>query len=116
MCFWHACASSDITGRTESGSKLPEVDETVSITVEEPEEANSQGIRVDTASPGEEYIEEACELLQINAVLVQVGQAGVMPVCWAARPTPVAGGQILCLQDSGSSIPYKSSHQDQLWL
>lgn len=65
--------------------------------VEETEEAQSQGVRVGPVGPGEQQLEEAFELLHVDAVLLQVGQAGVVALCGVAAAAPVAAGQVLCL-------------------
>lgn len=48
--------------------------------------------------PGEEELEEALELLGVNAVLLQVGQAGVVALRWVAAASPVTAGQVLRLK------------------
>lgn len=48
--------------------------------------------------PGEKQHEHALELLKVDAVLLQVRQAGVVPVQGIAAPTPVAAGQVFCLK------------------
>ena len=47
--------------------------------------------------PGEEQHEEAPELLHVDAVLLQVGQAGVVALRQVGAPSPVAAGQVLRL-------------------
>lgn len=43
-----------------------------------------------SAGPGEEQNKHALELLKVDAVLLQVRQAGVVPVQCVAAPAPVA--------------------------
>lgn len=49
--------------------------------------------------PGKEQHEHALELLKVDAVLLQVRQAGVVSVQGIAAPTPVAAGQMLSLKN-----------------
>lgn len=44
------------------------------------------------ARPGEKKHEQALELLKVDAVLLQVRQAGVVPVQGVAAPAPVTAG------------------------
>lgn len=48
--------------------------------------------------PGEQQVEQAFELLHVDAVLLQVGQAGVVTLCGVAAATPVTAGQVLGLK------------------
>lgn len=48
--------------------------------------------------PGKEEHKHALELLEVDAVLLQVRQAGVVPVRGIAAPTPVAAGQMFSLK------------------
>lgn len=52
--------------------------------------------------PGEEQLEEDLELLHVDAVLLQVGQAGVVALSGVAAASPVAAGQVLCLQEDNN--------------
>lgn len=54
-----------------------------------------------SVGPGEQELEEAFELLHVDAVLLQVGQAGVMTLCGVAAAAPVTAGQVLCLKLRG---------------
>lgn len=54
-----------------------------------------------SVGPGEQELEEAFELLHVDAVLLQVGQAGVMTFCGVAAAAPVTAGQMLCLKSRG---------------
>lgn len=47
--------------------------------------------------PREEHIEQALELLHVDAVLLQVGQAGVVTLRGVAAAAPVTAGQVLRL-------------------
>lgn len=51
-----------------------------------------------SVGPGEQQVEQAFELFHVDAVLLQVGQAGVMAFCGVAAAAPVAAGQVLCLE------------------
>lgn len=48
--------------------------------------------------PGKEKSKHPLELLEVNAVLFQVRQAGVVPVQRVAAPAPVAAGEMFCLK------------------
>lgn len=52
--------------------------------------------------PGKEERKHALELLKVNAVLLQVRQAGVVPVQRIAAPAPVAAGQVFRLQNQAN--------------
>lgn len=54
-----------------------------------------------SVGPGEEQVEQALELLHVDAVLLQVGQAGVMALCGVAAAAPVTAGQVLRLHRGG---------------
>ena len=45
-----------------------------------------------SAGPGKEQSKHALKLLQVDAILLEVRQAGVMPVQCIAAPAPVAAG------------------------
>lgn len=83
---------------TQATDELPKIDEGISVLVKETEESHSQGVGVRPIGPGEQQVEEAFELLYINAVLLQVGQAGVMALCGVAAATPVTAGKMLRLK------------------
>lgn len=83
---------------TQATDELPKIDEGISVLVKETEEAQSQGVRVGPVGPGEQQLEEAFELLQVDAVLLQVGQAGVMTLCGVAAAAPVTAGQVFRLK------------------
>lgn len=83
---------------TQATDELPKIDEGISVLVKETEESHSQGVGVRPIGPGEQQVEEAFELLYINAVLLQVGQAGVMTLCGVAAATPVTAGKMLRLK------------------
>lgn len=51
-----------------------------------------------SVGPGEQQVEQAFELLHVDAVLLQVGQAGVMALCGVAAAAPVTAGQVLRLK------------------
>lgn len=86
---------------TQATDELPEIDEGVSVLVKETEEAQSQGVWVGSVGPGEQQVEQAFELLHVDAVLLQVGQARVVALCGVAAATPVTAGQMLCLEREG---------------
>lgn len=65
--------------------------------VEQTEEAHGQQVRLGAVGPGEQLLEEAFELLRVDAVLLQVRQAGVVALRWVAAAAPVAAGQVLRL-------------------
>lgn len=65
--------------------------------VEQTEEADGQQVRLGAVGPGEQLLEESFELLRVDAVLLQVRQAGVVALCWVAAAAPVAAGQVLRL-------------------
>lgn len=48
--------------------------------------------------PGEQQVEQAFELLHVDAVLLQVGQAGVVALSRVAAAAPVTAGQVLRLE------------------
>lgn len=56
--------------------------------------------------PGEEQREEDLELLHVDAVLLQVGQAGVVALRGVAAAAPVAAGQVLCLQEDNNKLSH----------
>lgn len=77
--------------------------------VEQTEEAHGQQVRLGAVGPGEQLLEESFELLRVDAVLLQVRQAGVVALCWVAAAAPVAAGQVLRLdsqqgRDEGSLV------------
>lgn len=45
-----------------------------------------------STGPGKEQSKHALEQLKVDAVLLEIGQAGVVPVQGVAAPTPVAAG------------------------
>lgn len=51
-----------------------------------------------SVGPGEQQVEQAFELLHVDAVLLQVGQAGVVALCGVAAAAPVTAGQVLRLR------------------
>lgn len=61
------------------------------------EQAQSQGVRLGSVGPGEQQLEEAFKLLHVNAVLLQVRQAGVVTLRGVAATAPVTAGQVLRL-------------------
>lgn len=63
-----------------------------------------------STGPGEEEGEHALELLEVNAILLQVRQAGVVPLRGVAVSSPVAAGQVFCLNTR--STPRDCQH---LW-
>lgn len=85
---------------TEAVDELAEVDESVRVLVEQAEEADSEAVGVCAAGPGKEHREQPLKLLQIHAVLLQVGQAGVMTVHRVTRAAPVTAGQVFGLKGS----------------
>jgi len=82
---------------TQAIDELPKIDEGISVIVKETEEAQSQGVRVGPGGPGEQQVEQASELLHVDAVLLQVGQAGVVALRGVAAAAPVTAGQVLRL-------------------
>lgn len=83
---------------TQAIDKLSEVDEGISVLVQKTEESHSQRVRVGSVGPGEQQVEQALKLLNVNAVLLQVRQAGVMTLCGIAAAAPVTAGQVLGLE------------------
>lgn len=69
--------------------------------VEQTEEAHGQQVRLGAVGPGEQLLEEAFELLYVDAVLLQVRQAGVVALCRVAAAAPVTAGQMLRLEGRG---------------
>lgn len=84
---------------TQPRDELPEVNQGVSILIQELEQAGGQHLGVSATRPGKEQHEHALELLKVDAVLLQVRQAGVVPVQGIAAPAPVAAGQMLSLKN-----------------
>lgn len=66
--------------------------------VEETEETEGQWVGVGSVGPGEQQVEQALELLHIDAVLLQIWQAGVVALCGVTAAAPVAAGQVLRLE------------------
>lgn len=66
--------------------------------------------------PGEEQLEEDLELLHVDAVLLQVGQAGVVALRGVAAAAPVAAGQVLCLQEDDDNCHTACKKKKQLKL
>lgn len=87
-------------GLTKAVNELSEVDERVRVLVEQPEEADSKAIGVCATGPGKEHQEQALKLLQVHAVLLQVGQTRVMTVHRVTRAAPVTAGQVFGLEGS----------------
>lgn len=82
---------------THPSHKLLKVDQRVLVFVQEPEHASCQHWRVGATGPGCQAGKEFPELACINAILLQVGQAGVPTHgCGAATP-PVLTCQVLGL-------------------
>ena len=79
--------------------------------VEQAEEACGQGVRVGLVGPGEEQHKEAPELLHVDAVLLQVGQAGVVALRQVGAPSPVAAGQVLRLMRQKEGGRLKTSYK-----
>lgn len=50
------------------------------------------------AAPGGQGAEKLRELSAVDAVLLQVGQAGVVALRWVAAASPVTAGQVLRLK------------------
>lgn len=85
---------------TQATDEFAEVDEAISIFIEEMEEADSQRFWVGSVGPGEQQAEQPLKLLHVYAVLLQVRQAGVMAFCGIAAASPVTAGQVLCLKET----------------
>ena len=88
---------------TQATDELPEVDECVSVLVEQAEEAQGQGVGVRPVGPGEQQVEQPPELLHVHAVLLQVRQAGVVALRGVAAAAPVTAGQVLRLERGKAS-------------
>lgn len=82
---------------TQTSDELSEIDEPVAVLVQQTEKARRQQVRLGAVGPGEELLEEPLELLHVDAVLLQVGQTGVVALCWVAAASPVTAGQMLRL-------------------
>lgn len=65
--------------------------------VQQTEDAQGQVVCVCAAGPGEEQRKQHFELLQIDAVLLQVRQARVVPAHGVTGAAPVTAGQMLSL-------------------
>lgn len=89
---------------TQAVDELSEIDEPVAVLVEQTEEAHGQQVRLGAVGPGEELLEEALELLHVDAVLLQVRQAGVVALRRVAAAAPVAAGQVLRLDVQGRGV------------
>ncbi len=83
---------------TEAADELSEVYERVCVVVQQTEDAQGQVIGVCAAGPGEEQRKQHFELLQIDAVLLQVRQARVVPAHGVTGAAPVTAGQMLSLR------------------
>lgn len=88
--------------------------------VEQTEEAHGQQVRLGAVGPGEELLEEALELLYVDAVLLQVRQTGVVALCWVAAAAPVTAGQMLrldvedaCEELMGREVTSSTTPQDR---
>lgn len=110
----------NIISPTQAIDELSEIDEPVAVLVEQTEEAHSQQVRLGAVGPGEQLLEEAFELLHVDAVLLQVRQTGVVALCWVAAAAPVTAGQMLRLdlQNTwkelvGREVTSSASRQDQ---
>jgi len=108
-----------IRSLTQPGDKLLEVDEAILVVaVQQTEEACGQDGRVRPAHPRPQRPEELAELARVDAVLLQVGQAGVVAVGRrrAAGP-PVAAHDVLGLEEeepSGGETDSPVSHRIRL--
>lgn len=54
-----------------------------------------------SVGPREQEVEQSLKLLHVDAVLLQVGQAGVVPLRRVTAAAPVTAGQVLCLKRGG---------------
>lgn len=82
---------------TESSDELFEIDQTILVLVQESEEASRQDGGVASTCPGGQNREELSELDQINAILLQVRQAGVMALRCRTAGAPVTAGHVFGL-------------------
>ena len=82
---------------TQTRDKLLEVDEAVLVHVQQAEEACGQRGGVRPTEPGSQGPEQLAELSQVNAVLLQVGQAGVVALRRCGAGPPVAAHYVLGL-------------------
>lgn len=97
---------------TEAGNELSEVDERVRVLVEKAEEADGETIGVCAAGPGKEHQEQSFKLLQVHAVLLQVGQAWVVSVHRVTGATPVTAGQVFGLEGSAEEEKHHTKPAD----
>lgn len=99
-----------VCGLTESGDELLEVDQTILVLVQESEEAGRQRGTVAPAHPGRQCGEQLGELKRVDAVLLQVWQAGVVAVGRRAAGAPVTAGHVFGLRDRGTGGAGGSVH------
>lgn len=68
-----------------------------------------------TVGPGEQQVEEPLELLYVDAVLLQVREAGVVALCWVTAAAPVAAGQVLRLEGRNVYIFFIRERRQRGW-
>lgn len=93
-----------VCGLTESSDELFEVDQSILVLVQQSEEASRQCRGVASTKPGSKGSEQLAELGRVNAVLLQVWQAGVMALCCRAAGTPITAGHVFGLKDSRTAL------------
>lgn len=86
---------------TQACDKFFEVDEAVLVLIQQAEEARCEGGRVDAAHPDAQGAKELRELAQVDAVLLQVRQAGVVAFRCRGAGTPVTAHDVLGLHGGG---------------
>lgn len=89
--------SSSAERLTESSDELFEIDETILVLVQEPEEASRQYGGVSSTCPWGQNSEELSELDWIDAILLQVRQAGVVALRCRTAGAPVTAGHVFGL-------------------
>lgn len=83
---------------TESSDELLEVDKSILVLVQESKEPGWQRGGVTPTDPGSKGSEELGELDRVDAVLLQVRQAGVVTLCCGTAGAPVAARHVFGLK------------------
>lgn len=93
---------------TKNTGKLFEVDKAAGAVIHQSECPQGQGVSVCTVSPGAQEVPQNPELLAVDAVLLKVGQAGIVVVQDRALHTPVTGKKMLLLQSKDTTLGFRT--------